>query len=562
MNKSFDYAQYLEFAELQNIDPKDRLTEDEFNSPDVTTEKEGGDSVVLRAIVPPNPTPNAVNSAIDLLGKLASTEAGKRIIGSAKSRLSARINAEASKFGQAFNVGESTMPGTGSSSGMGGSSYGSGGAARFNFGMVSMNPVPIKFNLTTPIVPNCYPDYFLDSDSHYNSDCHITGARLTWENMDSKMDSFFSNVLVNELVVKLQQNNKFRINLADMDSANIKEYLESLTVALNCIYCATSIFQYCQPENKHRNLAMFKLRDAFSSDAVERVYEMIRIVATYPIPPRLNEMLWFLNQNYKASENPGSTLLKFIPFSLGLTPNPGFFPASMVDHFNGVMVSTMARLTADANRRVAATLGSAAPSWVNNDVLAPSPEVMFSPNFNTIWANSPFINGGNYSPHVSGPSIGIMYASHAGRLDGAAYGLTAIRNTTSNVWEPSMFLPESSTFSTTNVSNRFAYEQSTNRFDNMFINNALPFQRGECHVSLSYNIPSIPVMPFGAELREGVNIYSVRDTSIQLMEWLFGIDTIKGTTNNSGSSNTSVSQRSSNPKRGRRMKNSTDIVSK
>jgi hypothetical protein len=556
MNESFDYAQYLKFAELQGIDPKDRLTEDEFYSPEVTSEKEGGDSIIEKAFLPKQPNPAQFFAAADFLNDLANTPAGKRVIGNAKTRMNARFAKMNSKWGTAFNVGDSTMPGTGSSQGMGGSSYsGSGsGGARFNFGMAPMNPVPMKINLTTPITPNCFPDYFLDSDSHSNSELHITCATLTWDNMDAKMQRFYNNVLMNDLTVKLQQSNDFRVNLADLSNANYQEYLESLTQALLACYSITSIFEYCQPQHKHKNLAMFRLRDSFSAESVELLYELIRMLATYPIPPRLNELCWYLGQNYKSSENPGSAMIKILPFSLGQTANSGFSPTELVADVVAHLDTVITRLSNAQNRRVAATLGTASPDWEKSvDVMAPAPEVAYSPNFNTIWSNAPFINGSHYAPHVTNVDTPIFYYTHAGRLDGAAYALTAIRNTTTNQWEPSLFQPEASIFNNNNLTNRFAYESTTDKFDVLFVNNSLPIQRGESHVALSYNIPSIQVMPFGAERRDGVTVNTVRDSAIQLMEWLFSVDTIKD--------NTKAAKKEKRGRNRGRMMNSTDIVS-
>lgn len=565
MTSSGDYAQYLANAEANGIDPNSLLSEADFNAIQNITVTNGEAEQIAISIEKSLPELSVgsrlTESVIKSVGLALKTG---NIPGDARRNVERILLSAAAARGEQFvkgvadkigNIGSSSIPGSGSSDGMGGSSYastnGAGGNVNFNFGMINLNPVPLKFNLTTPIVPSCYPDYFLDSNGITESNLHITGGGLTWNNLsEARLSSFIDTVLCNELRVKLQQENSFRIVTSDLTSAKLLAYLKNITECLNVVYSLTSIFEYCRPENKHTNKGMYDLRASFDPYDIELLYELIRQISTYPIPPRLNEMCWFLNQNYKMSENPGSSLMKFLPFGFAKS-RTSKIDLSTVTYTVGIR-SLITNLNDNENRRIASTLASAAPNWLNVDIMAPSPTVLYSPNFNTIWANAPGTLSDQRTLTAGSAYADVDYCTYAGRLDGAAYALTSIYDTVSSSYAPTMFMPIESivTVGTTEInSNRWTYNGTDSSLNLTGSNASLANARGEVSTFDSSQSQFESSTPFGTERRRGVNISTVSQSAIQFAEWLFSIDTISG--NNSKSRT-----------RGKRMRNSTDIVNK
>lgn len=440
----------------------------------------------------------------------------------------ARLNtmaAEATKG--TFNVGKSSVPGSGSDGPPKGGQRGGSGQTPFNYGLLNMNPVPVKLNLTTPIVPNCYPDYFLESNPKRETRLHIVGYDCNpFSTLKTQYLDRFMSMLLTKVQVYAQNSVKFRISLTTFSAAQIKEYFTALTDALLLFYYYTAVLEYCKPEYKHANEGMFVLRDSLSPTDLEAIYELSRYLELFPIPPRLNEYCWYLMQNYKASENPGSALIRFCPFSWGISEGTTFDPATI--SFDSISMDiALSRLISTDNKRVAEVFAVAAPTWLKTNVVGSSGATLFSPNFNTIFGNSSLVSDSQRVPSVNSVDQEFSYAVWGGRLDGLAYAMCSAWDTSQNEWIPALGKPMPSfTEGGGKTFNRFYYNGETRVFEVPFYDTVPILVSG---LYTNYTVTptqNISAAPATAEYRRGVTGRTISDSAAQVLEWLLSFETM------------------------------------
>lgn len=426
-----------------------------------------------------------------------------------------------------FNVGKSSIPGSGDSGPpKGGQRGGSGGRVPFNLGLLNMNPVPVKVNLTTPIIPNCYPEYFLDSHSIEHSRLVVSCMDFNpFNNLNFSAFERFSSMLMSQIQLYSQNSVKFRISLLNFTEAKLINYFKDLTDALLLFYYYTSILEYCQPKYKHTNQGIFDLADSLDPFDLERLYELTRYLELYPIPPRLNEYCWFLMQNYKASENPGSTLIRFIPVTPSATAELFLTPETFTE--SGNINTAINRLNSDDNKKVVEILSSAAPNWLKTNVVGSTGATIYSPNFSTIFGNSPAVYG-DFRPSNSGQySVDIDYGVWGGRLDGLAYALTCIFDASTGSFMPSLSKPlYNSVYG--RLVNRFIYAKDDTgpKFYTVQANLFAALNTGLFVYSPFNDTQWVTSAPAAAEYRLGVNVRSISESATQTLEWLLSFDTM------------------------------------
>jgi hypothetical protein len=214
--------------------------------------------------------------------------------------------------------------------------------------------------------------------------------------------------------------------------------------------------------------------------------------------------------------NPGSSILKFMPITFGTSTS------SVFEGWDGSNVkAAVDSLMSPTCRATASVLGKVFPEWVNFEVNAPSGEPLYSPNFNTIWANAPYFAAA-IGPRVTSENDQIVYGTYADALDGAAYALTTIYNTSSGKWSPSIGLPVSSYVRGSDLRNRFSYwdDGSNQGFHDSSDYARLMYSRGEVNTFVGTASPH-QMLKFGMESVEGVTPASVRTSAYQTFEWLF-----------------------------------------
>jgi hypothetical protein len=562
---SDDYAQYLEYCVTHGIDEKLRLTPEQWDV-DYDHDMDVDETLKLlqNGFIPKVIAGKAAQMGVDWATERIKAKALREGINPelAVDSINGMFRTASKLAGDTFRPIKAEKGSSPNAPNNGGGNSNSGGKSGNNSNLNTLpnhNPTPTKIILSTPVSANCYPDYYMDSTSFDQSDLQISGASLSVLGMADQVSSFFSNVLMTEFLVTVQQNVRFRIDLSVLgDPIVMIAYLENLIKALNHVYFSTSLMQYTASGG--RNKGMLELRNAMSATDIEKLYELIRVLDTLPIPPRLNEMVWYLNQNYKSSELAGSSLLKMIPFSFGATSAAEFPSETLMVQSSFNIQSIITELTNTTNRKVASILGTAAPNWAKINVMGPSPSVDYSPNFLTIWANLPLTSNGHNRPTVTDRDQTINYKSYADPIDGFAYSLVHIEM--NNVVYPGLLARVDSFVGNTISCNRFSYlSDQGSVFDPVWTGQSLSLMRGESYAILGLG-SSIATHPFGSQNLNGVSINTVLTSAVQSIEWLFGVDTISAADsyNNKGRSSSNDGGAKKKRGRGKRIPNSTDII--
>lgn len=385
------------------------------------------------------------------------------------------------------------------------------------------NLTPTETLLNTGIRPNTYTPLYHDFVSDYSHGLHMTGARLMLPyTATEQLYKFFSNVISFILQNKLQSAVSFSISMSDLTPTKINTAFTALLNAIQVYYFYDSVLQYCNnPQN--RNQGMISLRQTFTSDDINNLYEIRRLLAGLPIPPNMLTLAFYLNQNFVSGSTPGSSIIKMCPISFATTGAPVATTLSDV----------ITALTDTTNRTIFTVMARACPNWINPSLPANSYNVIHDPNFTTIWRNLPYYHYSTSGPvtvrrpTASTSDTEIKYTSDTNNLDGGAYGLMTAYQGASLV--PSLIEVVTSQITSVVSTNRFSFNGTT--WDYVYDKPQLTSQRGETYwcqgVVGSNPTYDYATHRFGTEICKAVTPNTITQTAFQLLEWMFTFDSIK-----------------------------------
>jgi len=366
---------------------------------------------------------------------------------------------------------------------------------------------------------------------------------------------FFDNVLSLAYQTLAQAAVSFNISAYQNLSTNrLYEYLDTLMYALSVYYFYASIITYASNPN-NRNQGMLSLRKGMTANDLDSLYQLKRLLEGMPLPPNLNNLIFYLNQTFLGSSLPGAAIIKFMPF--GFVTNTT--DTRLQQLVTGQVDASIALLTTSTFRLTESLIARICKDWLALKLLAPSDVPVHDTEFVTIFANAPYVYSSttsNYkTPTVVNSYDNITYNSFDDKMDGAVYGLTNIYSSLNSRWMPGLIDVEtcSSTYTVSAsavTSNRFSYAYDKNtgltgfyQADIIAYNN---FSRPETYTGPGQGSP---YQRFGTEAVLNVNIDSIRETAYKLLEWLISLDSIKSSMRSDNNS----SSRSNKPRsRGRR----------
>jgi len=412
---------------------------------------------------------------------------------------------------------------------------------------------PLKIELKPGIKNRIYSNTY-NAPTQYETYCHITQARVDFVSMDDSLQFFIDNILIPELSARAQLNVNFNVDTTLLVNY-LNQYLNNLTYALNLYYFNTSIISYCNiPGNP--DMGMKSLRSMISTVDIDYLQQLKQLLLNLPIPPNLNSLIFFLNQNFTDGDN-GQTILKLMPTGFNASTSDAF----IVSGFNGGSdaasnkISLVIKSLSEVNLiKLASILTRICPNWINSRVYDASPTLLYSKTFLTIFSNAPYIVSNSagtdfwYGPTVTNESTIVDYNCFDNMLDGVAIALHSdyISGINTRTY-PAFLSPMYSTITTggyTRKYNRFTFSYSTSLADafwrpsSKYIESA--FSRPDRFKI--YNDTYYNTRIANAFIVQGLNIKIMREAAKDLLHWVMSFESFisqkfKSNSNNKPSNN-------------------------
>lgn len=352
-----------------------------------------------------------------------------------------------------FYGGDGNNGGGNSGGNEGGGNNNSNHSANHGMNNLQFKDNPMELKLDTGILNRVWTNSILAGSDEF-SPMHMTGIHLSLENLLTNGDvaAYFSKAFYMKLVSFAQAKVNFSVStLAAFNEDRVRNYFSALIDALNCYFYHVSIMNYFEnPQNN--NYAMTDLRNRISPEMMNQIVILQRQLTTCPVPPKLMNLLYYLNGNFKANHLDGSAIIKFET-------------AESTLEYLSLCTKNLKQL-----EQTAALMSRIFPEWLYQDLPSYPGTSFHDYNFNTIWTNSPYAVNVNETD-LFGPfpyytdDNSVVYQTFSSELDGVSLALTSIY--ADGNFAPGFVTPKQSALVTTTSTNRITWD------DNGWVNSAL-----------------------------------------------------------------------------------------
>lgn len=417
----------------------------------------------------------------------------------------------------------------------GGGSSGGGSGSNSLLGSFDISPAVMEFS--PGVVNRTYMNYY-QSPTPNETYLSLTGARFVMTT-EANISSFFNNIISYIFQTQAQSRVNFAINMSDLSAVKLTNYFNVISYSLQVYYFFTSILAYTSlPEN--RNEGMLALRKMITAEMIDQLNQLGALLESLPIPPNLNTMCFWLNQNF--SENTdlaGGGIIKIMPISFATQGSASVTVATMLtNEFTAFPSFAISDRIFDLNiaetKAVANILARVIPNWLNTKMVNASPIPLQSSSFSTLFANLPYVSCALQQDNIDGPtytssstvseSTDLFYNSFENDLDGAFIGLFNVK--LDGVWVSNFMTPISSIYlglNRTYAGNRYSYIYSNTLLKNVFrystVNREAAFGRPDTYQILNNDL-FIARKP-GSIVLKGVSVLAIRESGKDILNWLF-----------------------------------------
>lgn len=434
----------------------------------------------------------------------------------------------------------------------------SGGQRAINIQAAGAKPIDVK--LETDIKVRTYGDVDLDgiSDNNFRkTPIYLSRQFLDFSKLYKVSTDQSGNLVydsdaimaryVNSVLNQLNNAAQKRVNFStEFTYKEIANYLTVLCNAMNAYFGIYSIIQFEQDFN-NKNMAMQAMRRTISAEDYNLIDIFNQDLESSPAPPKLAKLFYMLNANYRFADMPKCPIIKFT--SADILDSKIFFDiGAQIKALNG----SEFRATC---RKIIRTL----PNWCENELPMYGPETYHSPNFNTIYVNSGVIQKGGpssaqvwaYAPSFDSSEAGYLtkewtYFSNTNELDGLVTALFcawdkkdgATADEQDDLWLTGLFRPKP--FTQWNHNRAIYYNNALQNLDE---------GAGESNI-FTYSLNASTNQEFKYTMKAyeeqiyGLNPVSLRETTKELVDWLFDIGSIPGRDTKSSSNSKSTRKRS------------------
>lgn len=387
---------------------------------------------------------------------------------------------------------------------------------------LSRMPNPKITTLDSGVRPNTYTSDFIDAKENECSPLHVSSALVQFPTAaGNRLYDYFSKVTAFDVQTAAQSNVSFNLQTGTtLSAANILSAFNTLLRALQVYYFYASIMTYhSNPSNN--NEGMLFLRSQITPAMQESLIMLGRSLANTPCPPRMLELVRYLSANYYTSDNQGSPMIK-------ISPLPSY--ATLTNGVTDIDVA-LADLKVTATNEVYTLLRRAVPSWTISVLYDVDIAPAYDANFYTIFANLPFSywNGTVpvQVPTVASKDTAISYNSFTNTLDGVAYALTSVYDGTPSFVPGLISLPSNG--GTINGNTRKSYYEVAG-VKGFYAAKAYPFilrSRQETYTMNEAGTAVVSQHLSGADKCLNVNGNSITETSLNAVDWMMSLSSIK-----------------------------------
>jgi len=398
---------------------------------------------------------------------------------------------------------------------------------------------------------------------------HIVGARFALQvsEPDDVIYKWFNEVIAPDFQNLASLSVNYGLNAETVFSTdNLITYINTVAYALQVYYFYVSILSYESNIPHNKNAGMRWLRSKITQDNIYELEALSRTLRSLPIPPRLNDVCFFLQQPFKNSDCAFSSICKFMPF--GFDSSTGNFPVGFgtYDSNTSIIQNCVDNLNTTALNTLSTKLANIVPDWLDMTMYSPGPLPVFNLTLCDIWANAPsvqqdFKNYGSAKynqvfpcwPGTTGDeNTNYHYVSKSDSPDAIAIALaggwksTLRQNATSTVVEglrPGLLGPmvsyyqvNGSNFMSTNVFTFINHRPQDNipywtpmSFDNSY-NGMIRADIGRSFhatnpVETTYS--TFIMRPAGYDSLSYVSLATIRHSAKQLAEWIMNLETMQ-----------------------------------
>lgn len=389
---------------------------------------------------------------------------------------------------------------------------------------LSKAPNPRKVKLNSGIMPNTYANDFMVATQNLCAPMHLSGCRLQIPTVTTtSLYQYFTNVILFDIQTRAQANVGFGLDVTSsgaFSAANLLGAFNALITALHVYYYYSSILSY-ESDPRNKNEGMIALRQGITPQILSDLAQLQNRLSDTPCPPRIVQWIKYMNGNYLSGNSQGAPIIKLI-----FDPTAAYtYPAT------SYVASVTAALNSSANVNTFALIRRAIPQWRIGTLTDVPTLPVYDQNFCTIFANLPSSQtlASSYSPakQVSTTSQAVSYNSFSNKLDGVAYAMCSVYNTTSGYFEPGLVASQNTTTSAVTADSRISWytDGTTKAWYPSSGSTFLTSSRAETSQFFT-GTTEVNVHLSGAEKCQSVSSLSLTQTAQNALDFLFEIDSI------------------------------------
>jgi len=383
---------------------------------------------------------------------------------------------------------------------------------------LSKAPNPKQVSLNSGIAPNTFANDYMTSVTNLCAPLHMSSVSLQIPTSASlNLYNYFINTIAFDIQTRAQSNISFDLNIAtQFTGTNLLTAFNATINALQIYYYYASILSY-ESDPRNKNEGMSNLRSNISSQMISDLAQLGRRLEDTPCPPRIVEWVRYMSMNYLSGNSQGSPLLK-----IGFNPEAvDVFPATTR------IATALTALNSQANITVFSLLRRSVPQWRIGTLYDVPAIPVYDKNFLTIFANLPSqaYNAGNINSRVVADSnVVVSYNSFNNRLDGVAYAMGGVYDTSLGQFVPGLAVPGTGA---TAFSLRSWYNNGSGGAWVSVVGNAyLVATRQESYSRATVASSEVTPHLFGAEKAQNVTGNSMSQTARNVLDFLFNVDSI------------------------------------
>lgn len=390
---------------------------------------------------------------------------------------------------------------------------------------LSNAPIPKPVSLNSGIIPNTYTSDYLTAEEGSCSPLHVSACNISIPLAASnRIFDYFNKIIAFDIQTRAQSNVGFDLKVdTDFTPDKILVAMNSLINALQVYYYFTSIISY-HSDSRNKNEGMIYLRSGITPAILDDVYRLGRRLEDTPCPPNLLEWIRFLSANYYSGSNQGSAMIKIVPNVQTVLASTDQFLAA----------EALSALSTSANNQVYTLLRRAVPQWRINKLYDVDPLPYYNANFLTIFANLPAVTERDgditFIPTVAYTDTVISFNSFTNMLDGAAMACTSVYYDNNSDWEGGLVRPPADTLDNILYNDTRLSFYSVSNVKQFYKTNAYPFlirSRLESYIANDTNTSVLTPHLYGTDKCLNVNSLTLNQTSLNTLDFLMSLDTIK-----------------------------------